>query len=300
MKTHTPELIALLNGSSQFIMADLYTIHLITGTVLCYTSADIDITYAGTTYSARGPLIRRGTVRTVLGLEVDKLDMTISPKPGMDGHLLDGQPFIPTALQGALDGAWVMLQKAFLSSWALPPVGAVVMFFGRVSDVSGTRSALPVDVKSALELLNTKIPRNVYQASCMHTLYDGGCAVNKAARTVSGTVTGTNETGLWLQSNVGSPSGWFDQGVLTFTSGVNAGLQRTVKSFSNINTGAGSSYGYEGQFTFALPLPSAPAVGDTFSVYPGCDKTQSTCTDKFNNLPRFRGFPYIPVPETVT
>ncbi|MDI9234310.1 DUF2163 domain-containing protein [Limnohabitans lacus] len=288
MKTHTPELIALLNGSSQFIMADLYTITLVTGTVLRYTSADIDITHAGTTYSARGPLIRRGTVRTVVGLEVDQLDMTVSPKPGMSGHLLDGEPFIPASLQGALDGAMVMLQKAFLSSWALPPVGAVVMFYGRVSDVSGTRSAMPVDVKSALELLNTKLPRNIYQASCMHTLYDSGCAVNKAARTVTGTVTGTNGTGQWLQSGLAQAAGWFDQGVLTFTSGANAGVQRTVKAHS------------AGQFWFALPLPNAPAVGDAFSVYPGCDKTQATCSAKFNNTPRFRGFPFVPVPETTT
>lgn len=288
MKTHTPELIALLNGSNQFIMADLYTITLVTGTVLRYTSADIDITHAGATYSARGPLIRRGTVRTVVGLEVDKLDMTVSPKPGMDGHLLAGAPFIPASLQGALDGAMVMLQRAFLSSWALPPVGAVVMFYGRVSDVSGTRSAMPVDVKSALELLNTKLPRNLCQASCMHTLYDGGCAVNKAAYTTTGTVTGTNGTGQWLQSGLAQGAGWFDQGVLTFTSGANAGVQRTVKAHS------------AGQFWFALPLPQAPTVGDTFSVYPGCDKTQATCSAKFNNTPRFRGFPFVPVPETIT
>jgi uncharacterized phage protein (TIGR02218 family) len=292
MKTHTPELISLLNDSSQFIMADLYTIALVTGDVLRYTSADIDITHAGETYSARGPLIRRGTVRTVLGLEVDKLDMTINPRVQgtalAAAHTLGGQPFIAAALSGALDGATVKLQRAFMSSWAQPPVGVVVLFVGRVSDVSGSRASLSVDVKSNLELLNTKLPRNVYQASCLHTLYDGGCAVNKAARTVSGTVTGTNGTGQWLQSGLGQSSSWFDQGVLTFGSGANAGVQRTVKAFA------------AGQFWFALPLPYAPSVGDTFSVYPGCDKTQGTCSGKFNNLPRFRGFPYIPVPETAT
>lgn len=290
MKTHSPALIALLNGSAQFIMADLYTITLVTGTVLRYTSADIDITHAGATYSARGPLIQRGTVRTVLGLEVDKLDLTISPRliatDLTAAHTLNGQPFIAAALSGALDGAMVTLHRAFLSSWSQPPVGAVVMFHGQVSDVSGSRSSLSVDVKSALELLNTKLPRNLYQASCMHTLYDAGCAVNKAALTVNGTVTGTNGTGQWLQSGLNQSLGWFDQGVLTFTSGANAGVQRTVKAFAT------------GQFWFVLPLPSAPTVGDAFSVYPGCDKTQTTCSAKFSNLPRFRGFPYVPVPET--
>lgn len=292
MKTHTPELIALLNASAQFTMADLYTITLVSGTVLRYTSADVNITRAGATFSCSGPLVHRGNVRTVLGLEVDTLDLTISPRAVATdmaaAHTLQGQPFIAACLQGALDGAQVQLHRAFLSDWALPPVGEVLMFSGRVSDVSGSRSVLKVAVKSDLELLNIKLPRNLYQASCLHTLYDAGCAVNKAARTVIGTVTGVNGTGQWLQSNLGQPSAWFSQGVLTFTSGVHAGVQRTVKDH-----GAGA-------FTFALPLPGAPGVGDRFSVYPGCDKTQATCSAKFNNLARFRGFPYIPVPETAT
>ena len=35
-------------------------------------------------------------------------------------------------------------------------------------------------------------------------------------------------------------------------------------------------------------------AGDAFTVYPGCDKTRNTCLNKFNNLLRFRGFPYTP------
>ena len=49
-----------------------------------------------------------------------------------------------------------------------------------------------------------------------------------------------------------------------------------------------------------MPLPNVPAVGDTFSVFPGCDKTKTTCAGKFSNIARFRGFPFVPVPETIT
>jgi hypothetical protein len=45
-------------------------------------------------------------------------------------------------------------------------------------------------------------------------------------------------------------------------------------------------------------LGFVPAPGDTFIAYPGCDKTQSTCSGKFSNLVNFGGSPYIPVPET--
>jgi uncharacterized phage protein (TIGR02218 family) len=288
MKTATPELIALLNSASAYIMADLYTYTLQSGQVLRYTSASVDITYAGNMYSARGPLMQRGTVRTVLGLEVDTLDITLSASATNTGHQINGEAFIPAALKGALDGATVLLQRAFFADWAQPPAGAVVLFSGRVSDMSGSRTELKIDVKSALELLNTKLPRNIYQAGCLHTLFDAGCAANKAAFVQTDTVTGNNGTGQWLQSGMSFADGWFDQGVLTFTSGSNAGQVRTVKKSSG------------GQFWFALPLPQVPGVGSTFTVYPGCNKTQATCQGKFNNLPRFRGYPYIPVPETTT
>lgn len=288
MKSHTPQLIALLGSSTQFIMADLFTFTLASGTVLRYTSADIDIPHGGHTFTARGPLIRRGQVRTVLGLEVDTLDITVMASSTDDDHLLDGEPFIPASLKGALDGANLLLQRAFLTSWDQPPVGAVVLFSGRVSDMSGKRTELNGDIKSLLELLNTKLPRNLYQASCLHTLYDTGCAANKAALTVSGSVTGHNDTGQWMQSGLSTTAGWFDQGVITFATGPNAGQRRTVKAYAS------------GQFWFALPLPHVPTVGDAFTVYPGCDKTQATCQAKFNNLARFRGFPYVPTPETTT
>ena len=53
-----------------------------------------------------------------------------------------------------------------------------------------------------------------------------------------------------------------------------------------------------GIFVLTQPLPYAPAAGDNFTVYPGCDKSQRTCQLKFNNLANFAGFPYVPAPET--
>lgn len=288
MKTATPELVALLNSSTQFLMTDLFAFTLASGTVLRYTTADKTIVFASNTYSCKGPLITRGRVRVVRGLEVDTLDLNVMAKYDNPYHTIDGDPFVSASIAGALDGAKVLLEKAFLTSWDLEPIGTVVLFSGRVSDVSGSGTKLRVNVKSDIELLNTKLPRNLYQASCVHTVYDTGCAVTKSAHTVMGAVTGNDGTGQWLQSDRTDIDAWFDQGVITFITGLNAGLKRTVKAYSS------------GEFSFALPLPNAPQVGDTFSVFPGCDKTQSTCQSKFDNLLRFRGYPYIPIAETAT
>jgi len=51
--------------------------------------------------------------------------------------------------------------------------------------------------------------------------------------------------------------------------------------------------------TTPLRLPSPPQAGDVFKVYPGCNKRQDTCKNKFNNIVHFRGFPYIPSADTV-
>lgn len=80
--------------------------------------------------------------------------------------------------------------------------------------------------------------------------------------------------------------GSYDNGQIRFTSGPNAGITKAIKSY------------FAQQLFFNSPLPLPPNAGDTFIAYPGCDKTQATCTTKFNNLTNFEGFPYVPVPET--
>ena len=79
---------------------------------------------------------------------------------------------------------------------------------------------------------------------------------------------------------------YFDNGQLVFTSGLNNGLVKAVRQYLG------------GQMSFNSPLPFVPNVGDTFTAYPGCDKTQATCSGKFTNLTNFEGFPYVPAPET--
>jgi uncharacterized phage protein (TIGR02218 family) len=73
---------------------------------------------------------------------------------------------------------------------------------------------------------------------------------------------------------------------MVFSSGVNANVRATVKSVV-----AGAS------LALMYPLPAAPAAGDAFTVYSGCDHTPATCAAKFGNLARLRGFPYVPPPE---
>ncbi|MFA6310594.1 MAG: DUF2163 domain-containing protein [Sterolibacterium sp.] len=282
MKAASAPLIELLGSGRPFMMADCYTFTLAGGTVLRYTSFDITLTFGSTTWSSAGPILQRGNTRTVIGLAVDTLDIKISPR---DTDLIGAQSWFQAACSGALDGAVVTLHRAFLEA---PPtvVGVLNMFVGTIAPITIDRMTIEVTCNSPLELLNTKLPRNLYQAGCQHTLFDTGCGLSPAAFDVAGSVTGA-PTRTGFTASMGEAAGWFDLGALQFTSGVLSGTRRSVKRWNG------------GDITLLNPLPIAPAIGDTFTVWPGCDRLKATCESaKFSNVVNFKGYPFIPVPET--
>ena len=82
------------------------------------------------------------------------------------------------------------------------------------------------------------------------------------------------------------PSGFFDQGILTFTSGANAGRKSEVLTHRRDDDGD--------HIALWQPMAEAIEAGDAFTVSAGCDKRFSTCRDRFANSVNFRGFPQIP------
>lgn len=279
MKTASVDLANLINGSKEFCIADLLTV-VTPAATFRWTSADLNITHGGNTFVVFP--FERGSTRTMIGTEVDTFDLTLFVN---EQSLIGGIPVSHFASNGGFDGAAITLERAFLASWGVLPTGALRMFSGRVSEVVPSRTEVAITVKSDMELLNIRMPRNVYQAGCPNTLFDSGCGLNKASFAVnSACLSGSSKTSI--SSALAQSAGFFDLGTITFTSGPNAGVTRTVKSYAS------------GSFKLSLPLPYAPTTGDTFTAYPGCDRTQATCEIKFNNKGNFRGLPYIPVPET--
>lgn len=283
MKTADPALVTLLSTAREFFMADLYTFTLVDGTVLRYTSADIDITASARTFSHSGPLIKRSRTRVALGTSVDQLDLDISADAST---LLSGLPWLQAITNGALDGAVVDLERAFAATPGGAIVGTVVLFSGRVSDTTTDSITAKVTVRSFMELLNTPLPRNLYQPPCGYSLYDTGCGVSRAAFAAFSAVA-SGSTRQVLNCALGNAAGYFDIGELVFTGGQNLGVTRTVKTYA------------PGVVNLAYPLPKPVTVGDTFTIYPGCDKRLTTCDTKFGNKARFRATPFVPAPETV-
>ncbi len=285
----------LLNSAQQFSTADCYTITLNNGSIYRWTSMDVDVVYNGYVYSSNCPILTRGKTKVAGKLEVAELDLTIAPRTS---DTLNGIPWITAIVRGALDGAWVQLDRAFFSG---PQngnaVGGVNLFYGMVGDIQIQRTAAKLKIMAPTYIFNIQMPRNLYQANCLHVLYDSGCKLLQANfQTGPHTVLAGATDGVIPASVTGSiaqTEGIFNLGSVQFITGALAGVQATVKTYA---PGSLSNY----TFTLVEPQMSAPAAGDTFYAYPGCDKTQATCSGAlFNNLTNFRGFPYVPAPETV-
>jgi len=302
MKPASDALRALLAGN-EFVVADLYTFTLVDGEALRWTSFDVDVTANGNSFSSgarSGPFFDRkdnkAKAHWKLGVEVDTLTFDVVPGDALVNEL----PFLEACLLGAFDGAELQLERAFL-----PPIapgapvplaasaGTVILFVGRVAEVDLGRSLATFTVNSHLELLNLQLPRNLFQSGCVNALYDDACGVSRASYQVSATVSSWQpDAGVIATAYHASPGSWFDQGSITFTSGPNEGFARTVKTSST----DGASFT---NITTTQPFPFDPEVGDAFLLLPGCDKSLGPggCP-KFNNAARFKGFPFVPVPET--
>lgn len=285
MRQVSSELAALLE-SNQFLMADLYTIETRLGVFYRYTNYDFALFADNEFYKACGvdaPIISRTEVSNKLGIELDSMSVTIQVNQDV---MLGSIGFIQSLHNGYLDGAKFTLHRAFLdANNPTTTVGVMKMFDGWLVDPTFDRNAVEFSVTSYLDVLDVQMPRDLYQAGCKNTLFDGQCALSREAYAVAGTVeVGTTLARIFC--NISQPQGYFSQGVLEFTSGDNAGVKRTVRLHES------------GSILLTLPLLDLPEIGDQFKLYPGCDKRLDTCINRFNNFDHFRGEPFIPVPET--
>jgi uncharacterized phage protein (TIGR02218 family) len=219
-----------------------------------------------------------------VGLEVDQQQITVAARS--TDTISGGAPFLQALRDGAFDGCEIVRYRVFFSDrLGGTAIGAATLFKGRLGTIDEIgRSSAKLTVNSDLVLLDIDMPRNIYQPTCLHTLYDSGCTLTKAAFGTNGVVGAGSTASTIYWPGAGTN---FAQGTIAFTSGVNAGVTTTVGSAAN-----GSS------LNLIYPLQSASQSGDTFTVYFGCDHTPATCQLKFNNLANFRGFPYVPPPQS--
>jgi hypothetical protein len=305
MKPASAALIALLNSTTGFIMADLYTFTLLGGESFLFSGAATAITDAATGRVFQlGPRFERSTTRVVIGIQSDELDVRVYPETT---DVLGATPWAAAAWEGQLDGATVQLERAFMPSYGNTAPGTVVLFAGRISDIELSRTLIAIKVRSFLELLNIAMPRRLWQPSCNHNFGDPMCGYDRVnglnaqgVPTGIGALTFACMAGSTIASIAGAPvtSNPYVLGTITGLTGANAGQSRCIASFVS-----GGAVGV------TLAFLSTPAAGDTFQILPGCDRTLATCAGFFKNsrvspagyvsanAETYGGVPFVPPPE---
>jgi uncharacterized phage protein (TIGR02218 family) len=151
---------------------------------------------------------------------------------------------------------------------------------------------LTAEIRGFTDRLRRRIGRQV-TPTCpwIHARWNGStyvadveCGLVLTSFIQTGTITsvGDDPTREFSDSAAAEGTGYFDAGLITFTSGPNAGISRDVQRWANQ------------QFTLYRPFPYAVAVGNAYSAVRGDDRTYETCRDVFNNLLNFGGFPHLP------
>ncbi|MEL6679668.1 MAG: DUF2163 domain-containing protein [Pseudomonadota bacterium] len=244
------------------------------GVVMGFTDHDVDLTFGGIEHAAATGLTA-GALEAVTGLAVDTA--------GVAGAVRSDAVREEDIAAGLYDGAEV---TAFLVDWQRPE-HRIQRFTGQLGEITRGTVAFEAELLSLADRLNRPVGRAILKR-CDAVLGDARCGVDLEQPAFRGTgeVATLGSSGrLGVVGLDAFAEGWFEGGVIRWTSGANAGRDGALKR--DVALGGRT-------LELWVPMPAPVAVGDAFTVRAGCDKRSETCITRFNNYLNFRGFPHVP------
>jgi uncharacterized phage protein (TIGR02218 family) len=155
-----------------------------------------------------------------------------------------------------------------------------------VRDTKISTNEARITVVSASYKFETALPLNAFSPSCSNTLYDIKCGLFQGSHQMAALTGGPGDTNF--KFTVYGITADYALGTVEFVEGPNLGVKRTI-----IEVDVPSE-----TVTVSQPFPVQPS-GEEVRVIKGCDRKLSTCTTRFANQLNFRGFPYVPNPESI-
>jgi len=235
---------------------------------------DQDITYDGVTYKSVFGLVS-SAIETSAQMNVDSLDAK--------GALLALGVNEADINAGLWDNAVFALIRV---NWADLTMGHEKIKDGWFGEISIGRSEFNAEFRGLTQKLQSTIG-DVVSPSCKNDLFDSKCTIPRTEGTwkFSGkAVTGVTNNRTFVISTLAQASGYFSAGKVTWTTGLNTGLSKEIKTHTAT-----------GNFVLQEPMPYNIAVSDQCTVEAGCLKRfDEDCGTKFSNGPNFNGFPFLP------
>jgi len=254
------------------------------GQVFGFTSATASVTIDGEDYDATQGLDVSALVATS-GLAVDNIEL----RTGDDGSLF--------TRADVLGGRW---QNAdfliFRYNWAQDPVtDTEPLMAGVIGDVRLMRGEVVAEFRGLQQYLQQPLG-SVSTRTCRARFADfpepvpgNLCRLNASDYSVAGEVTDVISRGQF-ETDLSEADDYFGEGVLTWTTGSNAGLSSKIKAHEQS----------DGKIVLLTPMPTNVEVGDAFTALAGCRKRLADCRDKWNNVLNFQGEPHRPLIDELT
>lgn len=269
MKTISTELAAHIAGEC-LTLAQCWKLTRRDGVVLGFTNHDADITYDAITYLAATGFVP-SAVESQASMAVDNMDVE---------GMLDSEAIAEVdVLAGLYDFAQI---ETFLLNYADSTQGVLQLRTGWIGEIQLNQQHFVAEVRGLTQRLSQHIGE-LYSPICRARLGDSRCKVDVGSYSETGAVEAVESPSKFTDAARIEGAGSYDGGEVTFRSGSNNGITREVKFFF-----AG------GVIQTALPFPFTIAQGDIYTIIQGCDKTISTCSQKFSNAINFRGEPHVP------
>lgn len=243
------------------------------GQIFTYTDHPAPITFEGFTYLASSAY-NASTIESSSALNVDNLEIS---------GAIDSATITEADL---LAGKWDFAEvRIFEVNYSDLTQGALKLRRGWLGEVRTAGIGFTAELRGMLQAVQQNIGR-IVSTRCDARVGDTRCKINLATFTdgrVNGTVTAVTDNRQFTASALTQATSWFDEGVLTWTAGLNAGLDKEIRTFTS-----------GGAFALHNAMPFAVQVGDTFTVEVGCDGSLAACRDKFANVINRRAFDFLP------
>jgi uncharacterized phage protein (TIGR02218 family) len=257
------------------------------GSVVRGTQHDKDLTITGSpdglfdgTYEARAG-ISGSDVKRKVDLSVDNMEVEGAFRDDSDTVTIDLTHDDIVANLYAMAPVIV-----FRVNWQHPSDYQEVVGFGWLGEITEDSTGhYKTEVRWAPQAYAQYFLR-IYSDRCdVKHLGTGQCQFALAANTVSCTVTAVTDRRTFQASGYGAPAWSYARGLVKFTSGANSGFSREVQGDPRDNSG---------NVILRDEMPEDIAVGDAFTMEPGCPRTLDACK-VFGQVVNFQGYGlYIP------
>jgi uncharacterized phage protein (TIGR02218 family) len=229
-----------------------------------YTSSDQDYEYEGNTYIST--TVGRSEIEAKGSVQRENIEVAFAVDNPMAKSFLQ---FLPDA---------IVILTVFVKS----DIGTFVGWKGRLAAVKPEKSVIKLIFESVFTSLKRSGLRQSYQRGCRHMLYStNGCKIDKALYVNAQTAMTSSGYTVVLSASPGA-DGSYAGGVLEY----NGGMRGIINQVGNIINDTWSNLN--------KAIIDSAGAGVAVNLYPGCDRSTTTCKTKFNNFENYGGFPHIP------